>query len=91
MRNQTWQSDGILVEDWELYREGNVAKVKDWLTGIVRDASTEEDTRLEVEERGANRQEAMERAKGAIKVNATSPWGRVLYDLAIAQGWIESE
>ena len=34
--------------------------------------------------------QAKKRAVAAIKANATrAPWGRILYDLAIAQGWIE--
>lgn len=38
------------------------------------------------------RKEARVRAMQAIKDNATqSPWGRLLYDLAVAQGWIEPE
>ena len=36
------------------------------------------------------RQEAKARAVQAIKANAaTLPWGKVLADIAIAQGWIE--
>lgn len=34
--------------------------------------------------------EAFERAKKDIKDNKnTTPWGKILYDLAIARGWIE--
>lgn len=36
------------------------------------------------------RQKAKERAIAAIKANQTgAPWGQILYDLAVAQGWIE--
>jgi hypothetical protein len=38
------------------------------------------------------RQEALDRAVQAILANAgTSPWGRILKDLAIAQGWVEPD
>jgi len=38
------------------------------------------------------RQEAKERAIAAIKANApASPWGRILFDLAVAQGLMEPD
>lgn len=38
------------------------------------------------------RREAKERAVQAIKDNAGgAPWGKILNDMAIAQGWIEPE
>lgn len=51
---------------------------------------------LEREEQAAatevNREQARERAFAAIKANkGAAPWGAILYDLVVAQGWIEPE
>lgn len=90
MRNQTWNQQGQLIEDLEPYREASVAKVKDHLTGVVRDATTEEEAKLAAEERQAKKQDAMNGAMQAIRSNVNQlPWGRILYDLAVGQGWIE--
>lgn len=43
-----------------------------------------------ISEKAQKQQEAFKRATDAIKANATAaPWGRILNDLAIGQGWIE--
>ncbi|GAI97943.1 unnamed protein product [marine sediment metagenome] len=42
MRNQGWLQDGTLVKDDELYLDGEVLKVKDHITGEVREPTEAE-------------------------------------------------
>ena len=50
MRNQAWTSDGTLVNDIEIYREGSNIKVRDHLKNEIRDAGADEQTSLFNEE-----------------------------------------
>lgn len=92
MRNQTWNQQGQLAQDLELYREAGIAKLKDWFTGVVRSATAEEEAVLRNTEALERRQAARVRAIAAIKANqGSSPWGSILYDLAVSQGLIEPD
>ena len=42
MRNQTWLSDGTLVQDIELYTEAGKIMARDYIKNIVREATPEE-------------------------------------------------
>lgn len=42
MRNQSWFTDGTLVEDEELYLDGDKLMFRDHLKNIVREATQEE-------------------------------------------------
>ena len=92
MRNQTWNQQGQLIEDIEPTRVSGVATVIDHITGTSRPA-TEEEARLILDsENEIKRQNAKVRARASIEENKrTTPWGKILYDLAIVQGWIEPE
>lgn len=92
MRSQSWNQIGQLVEDIELTRVGDVATTIDHLIGTSRPTNTKETELLLAEERGTKIQQARERAVIAIKTNTpNSPWGKILFDLAIAQGLVEPE
>ena len=90
MRNQCWNQQGQLVEDLELTRVASVATAIDHLAGTQRGATPEEEAQIVREEREGKVKEARERAIAAVKANrVTTPWGMILYDLAVAQGLIE--
>lgn len=101
MRTETYtkQPDGTthLVEITELFRDaqGKAKYRRESPLGTVaedRDATLAETQILGSDERMTRREKARQRAIAAIKANQTSsPWGRILYDLAVAQGWIEPE
>ena len=92
MRNQTWNQQGGLVEDIELTMVGGVVTATDHLTGTSRPANAEEIALLEGDEKITKVEQARGRAIAAIKDNkGTGPWGSILYDLAVGQGWIEAE
>lgn len=96
MRTETYkQSTGRLLEITELTRDAQLkAKYRRQNPpGTVvedRDATAAEAQVLTEEERLTKREEARVRAMTAIKAQSgQSPWGMILKDLAIAQGWIE--
>lgn len=89
MRNQTWEA-GQLVRDIELTVVGGAPTAIDHIMGTQRPASPEEIARLRETEGFSKREAAKERAIAAIRANQTgAPWGRILYDLAVAQRLIE--
>lgn len=101
MRRETYirQSNGTtaLVEITELLRDAQskARYHRENPPGTVvedRDATPTEAQMLVENEHTTKREEARARAIAAIKTNATqTPWGKILYDLAIAQGLIEPE
>jgi len=92
MRNQGWNQKGKLIEDLELTRVAGAPTVIDHIAGITRPATTEEEAQLILEEKETKRHEARAKAIADIKANRdNTPWGRILYDLALSQGWIEPE
>lgn len=46
---------------------------------------------LAAEVKATKRRDAEASAEEAIKANRDTPWGRVLHDLAVAQGWIDPD
>ena len=91
MRNQTWDK-GKLVADVELARIDGVATAVDHLTRDSRQATSEEEEVLRQWERDDRRAKAKVRAIEAIKANADkTPWGRILYDLALALEIMEEQ
>ena len=43
MRNQSWTQDGKLVQDIEIYPDGDKVMAKDHLSGITRPATIDEE------------------------------------------------
>ena len=92
MRNQTWNQQGQIIEDIELTRVSGIATAIDHIAGTSRPATAEEAEIILDSENEIKRQNAKVRARASIEENKrTTPWGKILYDLAIAQGWIEPE
>ena len=96
MRNTTYSKkpDGTMevVQDIEITHVVGVATVIDHIIGTSRPATIEETAPLLAQEKATKLEEAKARAITAIKANATaSPWGKILYDLAVSQGLIEPE
>ena len=90
MRNQTWNQTGQIVQDRELFEDLGILKVRDKLTGIVESPTVEDAQIWSQSQRVTKRSEARARAVQAIKDNdGASPWGKILNDMAIAEGWIE--
>jgi hypothetical protein len=95
----TRQPDGTtrLAEITELLRDayGKPRYRREKPPGTVvedRDATLAEAQALADDERMTRREEARVRAMAAIKANAgQTPWGQILKDLAVAQGWMEPE
>jgi hypothetical protein len=101
MRSETYtkQPDGttLLAEITELVRDayGKPRYRRENPPGTVvedRDATPAEAQALADDERRTRREEARARAMAAIKAQSgQAPWGQILKDLAVAQGWIEPE
>jgi len=92
MRNQTWNQQGQIVEDTELTRVSGIATAIDHITGTSRPATSKEAKLILDSEKEIKRQDAEAKAIADIKSNqSASPWGKILYNLAIAKRWIEPE
>lgn len=90
MRNQTWNGQGLLLEDIELVRIAGSPVAINHLSNIQRPATAEEAAFLDATEKQERKQQARGQVIAAIKANKQQgPWGKMFYDLAIAQGWIE--
>ncbi len=91
MRSQTWDKSGKLIEDIEvLVKDGKVVAI-DYLTGQERPATPIEAAEFKASRDAQLKQATRERAIAAIKANQkVTPWGPLLYDMAVALGLIDS-
>lgn len=92
------EEDGVggIVGGTEILRKAGAVIFRSfgpgWVQTKERPATIEEEARLLSKERQEKIAQAGERAITAIKANKNAaPWGRILYDLAIADGRIEAE
>ena len=91
VRNQMWNQKHELIEDIETILVDGKPTVINHLANSQRPANGEEIAVYQGTEKREKRRQAKERAIAAIKANQDTPWGKLLYDLMIAEGWEEPE